>query len=175
MRIYLLGYMASGKTTFGKLIAERLGFSFLDIDQVFEERYRISITDFFSKYDESAFRRIEHTLLLETTQMHETVISTGGGTPCFSGNMQIMKDSGLTVYVRWDVAELAARLRIARKRRPLMKDVAPEQMEEKIRSHLALREPFYLQADIIFHAVPMPAEKLADRLVKTLRSSGRIV
>ena len=68
MRIYLIGYMASGKSNLGQVLAEKLGYSFTDTDYLFEKRFRISVLDFFEKYDEDGFRKIEQSLLIETTR-----------------------------------------------------------------------------------------------------------
>ena len=92
MRIYLIGYMASGKTQIGHILANRLGFSFTDLDTVFEKQFRISVSDFFEKYDEQAFRLLEQKLLLETKNLDNIVISTGGGTPCFFDNMDFIAE-----------------------------------------------------------------------------------
>ena len=90
MRIYLIGYMASGKSNLGQLLAEKLGYSFIDLDYLFEERFRISVLDFFEKYDEDGFRKIERSILHETLEQDDVVISTGGGTPCFFDNMHFI-------------------------------------------------------------------------------------
>ncbi|HNY02278.1 MAG TPA: shikimate kinase [Bacteroidales bacterium] len=149
MRIYLIGYMASGKSNLGSQLAERLGFQFVDLDDLFEERYRISVGDFFKKYDEPAFRRIERSLLLETTTLDRIVIATGGGTPCHFDNMDVIRRAGLSVYLRWDVSILALRLVLVKRKRPLLKDVDPAALEARIKRDLQVREPIYLQADLV--------------------------
>ena len=90
MRIYLVGYMASGKSNLGQILAEKLGYAFVDLDYLFEERFRIRVLDFFEKYDEKGFRTIEQSLLHETTGWDNMVIATGGGTPCFFDNMDVI-------------------------------------------------------------------------------------
>ena len=90
MRIYLIGYMASGKSNLGQILAEKLDYSFVDLDYLFEERFRISVFDFFEKYDEDGFRKIEKSLLQETTGWDDVVVATGGGTPCFFDNMRVI-------------------------------------------------------------------------------------
>jgi shikimate kinase len=172
MRIYLLGYMASGKSSFGQQLALRLGYSFIDLDLVFEERYRISIVDFFQKYDETAFRQIERSLLVETSRTENSVISTGGGTPCFYDNMHLMKISGFSVYIKWSVHALAHRLRLAKKKRPLIKDIPGQHLEEKIRQHLEERNLFYCQADLIVEADNESPDKLIERIAEGLRGFG---
>ena len=91
MNIYLIGYMYSGKTTLGHKLAVKLGYQWLDLDQVFEQVFHTSIPIFFKRYGEEAFRKLEQKLLHETANNDNTVISTGGGTPCFFDNIQWIK------------------------------------------------------------------------------------
>ncbi len=147
MRIYLIGYMASGKSNLGQLLAEKLGYSFIDLDYLFEERFRISVLDFFEKYDEDGFRKIERSILHETLEQDDVVISTGGGTPCFFDNMHFIKESGLSVYLHWEIPTLVSRLRQVKRKRPLLKDVPPGELEDTVRTHLEHRAFYYNQAD----------------------------
>lgn len=143
--------MAAGKSRLGETLAVRAGMEFADIDRIFEQTYRISIPDFFKKYDEKAFRIIERKLLLDTEHLADTVIATGGGTPCFFDNMAFIRTSGFSVYISWSVSELAGRLGKTARNRPVLDNLAPDRLEEKIRQHLASREPYYQQADLIIH------------------------
>lgn len=150
MRIYLIGYMASGKSKLGRELADGLDYGFLDLDDLFEERYRISILDFFDKYDEQNFRRIEKELLHETAGLENIVIATGGGTPCFFDNMEFIRKHGLSVYLFWETPALISRLNQIRRRRPLIKDMSAADLETFIQKHLLERESFYRQADLVF-------------------------
>ncbi|MEI6456378.1 MAG: shikimate kinase [bacterium] len=152
MRIYLVGYMASGKSQVGADLAGRLGFSFVDLDDMFEERYRISIYDFFEKYSERNFRKIEQKLLHETASLDQVMVSTGGGTPCFFDNMAFIKSSGFAIYLRWNIPELVSRLRKVKRKRPLLKEFASKDFQESVTAHLREREFYYNQADYIFEA-----------------------
>ena len=130
---------------------------------MFEERYHIRIYDFFGKYGEDNFRKIERELLLETAALENQVISTGGGTPCFFENMSFIKGNGISVYLRMTSGELAKRLKAVRKKRPLIKDLPPEQLEAWISEQLRIREAFYLQASYLFDPL---TEDIGDLLVK---------
>ncbi len=152
MRIYLIGYMASGKSKTGSDLAELLGYSFSDLDDLFEEKYRISIYDFFIKYGESNFRKIEHDLLSGTRQLDQCVISTGGGTPCFFDNMSLIKNSGYSIYLRWSIGELVLRLKKVKRKRPVLKEFEGKDLFESVARHLEEREVFYNQADYIYDA-----------------------
>lgn len=159
MKIYLIGYMASGKTRFGKALSTQTGYPFFDLDELFEERYRITVFDFFEKYKEESFRKIEQELLLETMNYQDAVIATGGGTPCFFNNMEFIKQNGISIYLKLDLLMLVNRLASVKKKRPLLKDKTNEELELFIRAQMAEREIFYQQADYIIEAkkIDMPS------------------
>ncbi|MCX6243291.1 MAG: shikimate kinase [Bacteroidetes bacterium] len=161
-KIYLIGYMASGKSRLGKELSELTGLSFIDLDEVFEERYRIGILDFFEKYGEPVFRQLEHTLLLETKDLDGTIIATGGGTPCYDENIRFIKDNGRSIYIRMGVHDLAERLKQIKRQRPLLKDIPPDELEAYIKTQLEEREFYYLQADRIIEAPVNDLEPVAN-------------
>ncbi|MCX6248627.1 MAG: shikimate kinase [Bacteroidetes bacterium] len=165
MKIYLIGYMASGKSKLGKEISGMTGLSFVDLDDVFEERYRIGIVDFFEKYGDPVFRKIEHQLLLETESLNDTIIATGGGTPCSDENIQFIKAHGISIYIRMEIADLVTRLKSVKRKRPLLKNVPAEELEQFIRNQLAERDVYYLQADHIIDG-PVDDTKPLAELIK---------
>lgn len=152
MLIYLIGYMGSGKTTIGPRLANGLGFHFLDLDVYIEEKYRLSIKDFFQKYGEDKFRKIENEALIETFRLNNYIISTGGGTACFFNNISLINQHGISVYLKLSPEILVHRLKNSRKPRPLVKDFEPHEFKNSIAAHLKLREPFYQQATYIVDA-----------------------
>lgn len=156
--------MGSGKSALGRQLANLLQLGFLDLDEVFEERYHISIYDFFEKYDEANFRRIEKELLLETASLSDIIISTGGGTPCFHDNMKFIGENGVSVYLRMTSGELAERLKNVKKKRPLLKDLSPDRFEEWISLQLKIREEFYNKATYIFYPLSEDIQELALKL-----------
>lgn len=147
-RIYIVGYMGAGKTTAAKRIASRLGWEVADTDAMFEEKYRISIHDFFHKYDENLFRKLESEVLKSTENLDNTVISTGGGLACFFDNMDWMNQHGLTVFMRISPEAAADRILNSKRKRPLTENKTKEELAEYIRQHYASRLPFYEQAQI---------------------------
>ena len=161
MRIYLIGYMASGKSNLGQLLAAKLGYSFVDIDYLFEERFRISVLDFFEKYDEDGFRKIEQSLLAESTGWDQVVISTGGGTPCFFNNMSVIRESGVSVYLQWEVDKLVQRLNLVKRKRPLLKDIPAVELASRVAVQLREREFYYKQADFVMDAATLDMDALA--------------
>ena len=140
--------MGAGKTTAAKRIANRLGWEVADTDAMFEEKYRISIHDFFQKYDENLFRKLESEVLKSTENLDNTVISTGGGLACFFDNMDWMNQHGLTVFMRISPEAAADRILNSKRKRPLTENKTKEELAEYIRQHYASRLPFYEQAQI---------------------------
>lgn len=160
--VYLIGFMGSGKTTAGKKLASRLGFSFLDLDNLIENKYRISIPTIFDKYDETVFRKIEHDTLKSVLKLKNHVISTGGGTPCFYNNMDLINHSGLSFYVKLSPKSLHDRLINSKKKRPLIKNKSQEELITYIQKELFKRELYYNQAKFIIKGENLNFEELID-------------
>lgn len=163
MLIYLVGYMYSGKTTIGRELASRLGYQFLDLDQYFEERYHTSIPLFFSRYGEQAFRIIERQMLHSTAEMDNTIVSTGGGTPCHFDNMEWINSHGTSIHLHTSVETLLSRAASSRKVRPILADKTEEEREAFVRQQLALRQPYYSQAQLLFDT-DKPIEHLLEQI-----------
>ena len=162
--VFILGYMGCGKSTFGKRLARQMDYDFIDLDKLFEETYKICISNFFEKYGEEMFRRIEHELLLKILEHPHTVVSCGGGTPCYSGNMELMNTAGLTVYLRLTPAGLASRLENSRKERPLLQSLPGKDLLEKISKHLQQREAFYIQAQLELDGLSINLDESAAKI-----------
>ena len=112
-RIFLIGYMGAGKTTVGRDLSKILNLSFIDLDHYIEGRYMKTVDQFFKEFGEEKFRNTERRMLEEISSFEDVIISTGGGSPCFFDNMQLMKEAGTTVYLKVSADELAKRLEIA--------------------------------------------------------------
>jgi shikimate kinase len=150
-RIFLIGYMGSGKTTIGKLLAKHHGFTFIDMDVYIEKKYFKSISQIFATHGEEHFREIERKCLHEVAMFENTVIATGGGTPCFYDNIDIMNEAGITVYLKYSAEELTLRLSSATHKRPLIAEKNADELLEFISKTLLAREAFYSQAQhVIF-------------------------
>jgi shikimate kinase len=193
--VFIIGFMASGKTTVGRVLAKRLGCSFYDTDDLIEERAGMRIRELFAAQGEARFRDLERELLADLKNASEgaasrgrghrlgrllsnlaaergVVISTGGGLPCGSGHMRLMKEIGTVVYLRAsvdDILERLTRMRAAADR-PVFRELreralekrgpeAPEcgssgpaergALKEELAALLAAREAFYLEADLV--------------------------
>ena len=142
--------MGVGKTTIGKQIAQRLGREFVDMDLFIESRYHKAVSNIFAEKGEDFFREIEHRILQEVALFENTVIATGGGTPCFFDNMDRMNRSGITIYLKMSADELVQRLMASKHERPLIKDKNTEELTQFVTGSLAKREVWYNRATIIF-------------------------
>ena len=141
MKYYLVGYMYSGKSTFGRRLATERGMGFLDLDHAFEERYHYTVPRFFAQFGEQAFRKLESQLLRSTANFDNMVIATGGGTPCHSGNMDFILANGTAIYLQMSIED--------HNPRPLMRGLSESDMRTKIASQLKEREVFYRRAQIV--------------------------
>jgi shikimate kinase len=149
-KIFLIGYMGSGKTTIGKLLAKKMGLQFIDVDVFIENRYRKTISAIFEERGEEGFRKIERQALSEIIEFENSVISTGGGLPCFFDNMELMNKAGITIYLKTSVEELLKRLGSGKQNRPLIKGKSPEELKIFIATNLNKREVCYNKAIITF-------------------------
>ncbi|NOX45802.1 MAG: AAA family ATPase [Chlorobi bacterium] len=170
MLIYLIGYMGSGKTTIGKILAKKLGYGFIDLDDMIERKYKIDVSGIFRKYDEKSFRKIEHDSLLSTFLSSDTVIATGGGTPCFFDNMELMNKNGTTVYIEMGILSLFQRISASRRPRPLVEGKSPDELKRYIQVHLKKRLPYYSQALITIKGEDFNPGALIEKIknLKTL-------
>jgi len=149
MRIYLVGYMGCGKSTIGRQIADILKISFVDLDKYIEERYFKSVAAIFAEEGEDGFREKERVALVEVSQFEDIIIGTGGGTPCFFDNMELMNANGVTIYIAPDTDVLANRIIKSRTERPLIVGKSPEELITFIDTALLKRAPFYEKSKII--------------------------
>ena len=146
MRIYLIGYMGCGKSTLGRRLAKHLNLEFVDMDHYIEMRNHKSVPQIFAEEGEAEFRKKERKALEELSEFSNIVIATGGGAPCFFDNIDLMNNTGTTIYMNIDPAILADRLIHSKTERPLIKGKSQEELTVFIDEMLAKRRPFYSQA-----------------------------
>jgi shikimate kinase len=164
MLVYLIGYMGSGKTTTGKRLAKRLGYQFIDLDDMIERKYKIEVREFFQKYDEKSFRKIEHDTLLQTFQLADAVIAAGGGTPCYYNNMELINQNGISVYIEMSNLSLFHRLYNSKRQRPLLEGKTPDELKHYIQAHLEKRLPYYSQALITAKGENFNLDELLEKI-----------
>ncbi|MDB5144112.1 MAG: shikimate kinase [Mucilaginibacter sp.] len=160
MKIFLIGFMGSGKTTLGRKLASKMGYEFIDLDHKLEQQVELSIAEYFSFFGEDAFRKLESEVLKKTLYPENVVISTGGGLPCYFDNMDWMKTNGKTVYIKLSPKTLADRLETGKEERPLLQDKHGDDLVLFIEQKLAEREKYYSQANIIADGLSLTAERL---------------
>ncbi|MGL5273220.1 MAG: shikimate kinase [Phocaeicola sp.] len=168
-RIFLIGYMGSGKTTLGKAFAKTYGLEFIDLDWYIEDRYRKTVTQLFSEKGEDGFRNIEKKMLHEVGEFENVVVSTGGGAPCFFDNMEYMNKMGTTVYLEVSPENLFKRLKIAKQQRPLLANKTDEELMTFICEALQKRESFYKQAHRTFRGEELENKKEIQGSVEKLK------
>jgi shikimate kinase len=165
-RIYLVGFMGAGKTTFGKKLAAKMNFRFFDIDKEFERKYKTTVDLFFKKYGEKPFRNIEYEMLISTFEMENVVVSTGGGTPVFFDSMDLIKRNGVSIYLQMTPEALYSRLVHAKRLRPLLANLTENELLEFIKEKLTVREPYYKQSDYIVSGLSTDINLMVDLLNK---------
>lgn len=150
MRIFLIGFMGSGKTHWGERLAEGLRIPFFDLDKEIIDKERRSIPEIFAESGEEQFRVTEKEILESLIASQPSmVLSCGGGTPCFFNNIELMKKNGLTVWLNTPVDILMQRLLKEKNERPLLKNMADAEMKTYIIRKLNERRMYYEQADVI--------------------------
>lgn len=165
-RVYIIGFMGSGKSTAGKKLASLLGWSFIDLDKRIEKQAGKTIPEIFSQQGEDYFRNVEAEVLKNLISQTNTVISTGGGTPCHGDNMDHMLETGLTLYLKLTPGQLKSRLSESTGKRPLIKDLDEDSLLGFIEEKLALREKWYNRAEITVEGINLDIS-LLHSLVKS--------
>lgn len=168
MRIFLIGYMGSGKTTIGRRVAKRLELNFVDMDAHIEGRHHKTVAEIFSELGEDKFRELERNCLLEVAEYENVLIATGGGTPCFFDNMDVMNEKGETIYICLTPKELSDRLKATNiRKRPILASYKGNDLEAFISANLAEREPFYIRAK---HVVSGTDEEMEEKIVEMMNA-----
>ncbi len=159
--------MGSGKTHWGKLLAEKLQMPFFDLDTVITEKENKSISEIFAEKDEEYFRYKEKDVLEElVNENKEFVMSSGGGTPCFFNNIEFMKKNGKVVWLNTSVEILKQRLLKERATRPLIRNIGETGLRSYIIRKLGERKMYYEQADIIVNEESILLQPLIELLLK---------
>ncbi|MBC9796930.1 shikimate kinase [Sinomicrobium weinanense] len=171
MVIVLIGYMGSGKSAVGKVLAENLSCTFADMDDYIEEKEQKTIPEIFRDKGEIYFRKVESRYLQEILSGEKgAVISLGGGTPCYGDNMDRIKELADKVfYLKASVGELTARLGKEKDHRPLIKHLSDDELEEFIRKHLFERNFYYLRADSTVNVDGKTIEDIAGEIISGIK------
>lgn len=160
MLVFLVGYMGSGKSFLGKKLALCMQMDFIDLDNYIEEKYEMSVTEFFSKKGEDAFRIAEKEALKEIFTRTSTIVSVGGGTPCFGDNMEQMNRYGKTIFINTPMESILRHLKSGKHQRPLLNGKTDEELHDFVHSHYTGRLPYYKKAQCSISATNIRCEDL---------------
>jgi shikimate kinase len=171
MKVILVGYMGSGKSSVGKLLASKLGIPFCDLDAIIEENEQQSIPELFENKGEIYFRKIENTILKLVLQKEESfVLSLGGGTPCYHNNHEmLMQDGIVSFYLKATSAKLVERLQVEKVSRPLVASLNKEELLDFVNKHLFDRSYYYHQVNHVVAIDEKSVDQLVDEIVQQLR------
>lgn len=152
--IFIIGFMASGKSTFGKKLAKKKGYSFVDTDKLIEKEEGKSVTEIFEQYGEKYFRNLEKLALKRLIKQNENqVIATGGGMSCNQYNLNLMKRNGEVIYLKIDVKSVINRLKTAKNKRPILANLSEKELVTKIENLLNKRLKYYNQATVVVNSL----------------------
>ncbi|MBZ5857193.1 shikimate kinase [Flavihumibacter profundi] len=165
MRIYLIGFMGSGKSHWGHLLSERMTYPFFDLDDVIVQQEGKAITEIFTELGEEEFRRMEKEVLERLTETHpDMILSCGGGTPCFFGNIDYMKEHGKVIWLNTSIDTLVARLMKEKSHRPLLRDIPDAELKAVIIKRLYDRKLYYEQAHLSLPEETLTLEQLQSAI-----------
>jgi len=170
INIALIGFMGSGKTTVGRMIAERLNYSFIDTDKLIEEKTGKAISDIFKNEGEDSFRQIESRVLEEVLKGRGAIVSCGGGIVLREKNRAMLKESSVVIYLRAEASELFKRVGGTGYKRPLLNVENPMQEVERL---LKERDPLYREvADITIDTTGRRLDEVVDLIINELNAKG---
>lgn len=177
--IYLIGYMGAGKTTAGRILADKLGWHFVDLDDAFEQIHGYTPAEYIREFGIEDFRRKEKYVLEDLAELpiEKVIYATGGGYPCWEDNMDCLKELGTSIYLRWKPEHLAKRLMLTDlSERPILQGKTEEELLACILPQLEAREPFYARADIIINSTSCDEnadEQIAEQICQLITSKTK--
>lgn len=171
MKVILVGYMGSGKSSVGKLLASKLRVSFYDLDTIIEENEQQSVTELFENKGEIYFRKLENTILkLVLLKTEPFVLSLGGGTPCYHNNHEmLLQDDVVSFYLKGNAITLANRLQDENVKRPLLSTINENELIDFINKHLFDRSFYYHQVHHVISIDEKSLEQLVAEILLKLR------
>lgn len=177
--IYLIGYMGAGKTTAGRLLAEKLGWHFVDLDDAFYQIHGYTTGDYIRQFGIEDFRKKEKYVVEDLAELpYEHVIyATGGGYPCWEDNMDCLLELGTSIYLRWPAEHLAKRLSLTDlSTRPVLEGQTEEELLDFIQTQLAERDPIYSRANHVLeidHCDEQSDERIAEKLYAWIQTNRK--
>ena len=167
MRLYLIGYMGTGKSTIGRKVAKRANLPFFDTDKMVEEAEGAEVADIITYAGEEYFRKAERRALEKSADNESAIISTGGGLPVWGDNQKWIAEHGVSVYLKRTPEQILSRLSpYGRQKRPRFRGLSDEELLQFMHNHLAEREPIYSKADVVVDCSEVSDWDIVDRLVE---------
>lgn len=164
-KVFLVGFMGCGKSTQGKKLAKALNKPFIDLDNYIEKKEELSIDEIFKNKGEAYFREKETEYLTQVIKRYpSSVVSLGGGTPCFNNNMVQILKAGTAIYLEMPAESLHFRLTQSESKRPLFSNKSAEEGLKFIQELLRIRIPYYERAPIKVNGINLTTEKLVEAL-----------
>lgn len=164
MKITLTGYMGAGKTQVGQKLAAELNLPFVDLDSEIEKHSGYSITETIFNKGELFFRKLERQILEEVLQLENLVLSTGGGTPCYYDNIELINRNSLSIYIVYGVKDLYERLEGQQEDRPLIAHLHGDALKEFIAKHLFERKHFYEKSVMSLSGKAKSPEQIVNQI-----------
>jgi shikimate kinase len=165
MKIYLIGFMGSGKTHWGHQLSQKLSLPFFDTDEQIVNSEGQSINEIFERFGEEYFRLKEKGILHIITESHSSfVMACGGGLPCYFNNIDYMNQSGTTVWLNTPLSTLFQRLLKEKDKRPLLKDLSDDQLRSFIIKKYADRKIYYEQAEVVVEDEEISLDHFIEKL-----------
>lgn len=165
MKIFLIGFMGSGKTHWGRQLSEKLGLRFFDLDEQIVADAGETIVEIFESQGEEQFRQREKEVLYIITESHDSfIMACGGGTPCYFNNIEYMNNNGATIWINTPLDILCRRLINEKEKRPLIKSLTEEELRGFIAKKFSDRKIYYGQAEIIINEDTVDLDKLIEKI-----------
>ena len=169
MQLVLLGYMASGKSTISKILADNVDINFIDLDDYISEKEGDTIKNIFKNKGEIYFRIQENKYLIELLNNQKSIVlAVGGGTPCYSNNMDLINEKSTSIYLKANLNSLSKRLIQEKSDRPLISDLNNDKLKEFIAKHLFERAPYYERADYTINIDDKSIENIVKEVQKLI-------
>lgn len=175
--IYLIGYMGAGKTTAGRMLADKLGWHFVDLDDAFYQIHGYTTADYIREFGLEEFRKKEKYVVEDLAELpYEHVIyATGGGYPCWEDNMDCLLELGTSIYLRWSPEHLARRLSLTDlSTRPVLQGRTEEELLEFIAPQLEERDPIYSRANHVLDVQQCDEEsdeRIAEEIYQWIKNN----
>lgn len=172
MKIVLVGYMGSGKSSIGTILANKLKIDFIDLDEYIVQKEQLTINEIFNLKGEVYFRKIEQVYLKDVLCTDANfVLAVGGGTPCYGINMDLINNYSTSIYLKASIQSISSRLEKWKYNRPLIAHIPIENLPEFIGKHLFERTPFYSKSNFEIITDNKSTEVVSEELLLILRTS----